>query len=105
MGRIKKILYELNIDSRFKDHLEDFKLACSMIRDYIKKDYRNISFSSKVIIIFTAIYVLSPIDLIPGAVPVLGKLDDISVIIFALKTLRSEIDMYRLWLDTKDMRR
>ena len=48
---------------------------------------------------------LSPIDLIPGAVPVLGKLDDISVIIFALKTLKSEIDMYRLWLDTKDMRR
>lgn len=105
MKRLKKILYEFNFDIRLREYAEEFKLLFRMIKDYIKRDYKSISFSSKVIIIFTIIYVISPIDLIPGFIPVLGQLDDISVVIFALKTLKDEIDMYRLWLDTKELRK
>jgi uncharacterized membrane protein YkvA (DUF1232 family) len=35
----------------------------------------------------TLVYIISPIDLIPDFIPVLGQLDDIGVLVFAGKTI------------------
>ncbi len=39
------------------------------------------------IVFLTLVYVISPIDLIPDFIPVLGQLDDIGVLVFAGKTI------------------
>ena len=40
-----------------------------------------------IIVLITAIYVLSPIDIIPDIVPIVGWIDDIIVVIGALYIL------------------
>src|SRR5574341_265892 len=58
-------------------------LAWRVIRD------RRIRRRHKVVLMAGAGYVLSPIDLIPGFIPVLGQLDDAAVLLLSLRaTLR-----------------
>lgn len=56
------------------------RLAWRVIRD------RRIQRRHKVVLIAGAGYVLSPIDLIPGFIPILGQLDDAAVLLLSLRT-------------------
>lgn len=53
-------------------------------------------FSWQTILLVTAglIYFLTPVDLIPDFIPVLGLSDDVSVIFFIYKSLKEDIDSY-----------
>lgn len=75
----------------------DIKTFCSMLSDWAKGNYRYVSRRTGVIVGICLAYVLSPIDIIPDFIPVLGQLDDISVIVFMLKTLKRELGFYRIW--------
>lgn len=46
--------------------------------------YKKVNLSTKILIVLTLAYILSPIDLIPDFVPILGYVDDIIVIPFLL---------------------
>lgn len=50
---------------------------------FLKKDTR-VSKYAKIIIIITLAYALSPIDLIPDFIPILGLLDDLIIIPFGI---------------------
>jgi uncharacterized membrane protein YkvA (DUF1232 family) len=43
------------------------------------------------------IYLVEPFDLIPDPVPVFGRLDDLRVITFVVRSNRSEISKFREW--------
>jgi uncharacterized membrane protein YkvA (DUF1232 family) len=41
---------------------------------------------TKVVPLVTGLYVISPLDLVPDLLPVLGQLDDLSIILLGLET-------------------
>jgi uncharacterized membrane protein YkvA (DUF1232 family) len=81
--------------------LRDIPAMFSMIRAYFTKEYTAVP--SKVIwaLLGALVYLISPLDVIPDAVPVLGRLDDVAVIAAAWKYAGKETDAYRLWRSTK----
>jgi uncharacterized membrane protein YkvA (DUF1232 family) len=56
------------------------KLAANMARD------SNVPRSAKAMLGIGGIYTVSPIDLVPGFIPVAGQLDDLIVLLLALRT-------------------
>ena len=80
----------------------DIKTFCSMIMDWAKGDYRHISKRTGIIVGICMVYVLSPFDLIPGFIPIVGQIDDVAVILFMLKILKKAVGFYRIWLATRD---
>ncbi|PON15758.1 hypothetical protein C2W62_22125 [Candidatus Entotheonella serta] len=50
---------------------------------------------TRVVLIIALLYIVSPIDLIPDAIPLIGLLDDILVAGFAIKQTSSELERYR----------
>jgi uncharacterized membrane protein YkvA (DUF1232 family) len=68
-----------------------------LIRAYYRGDYRVVSESTLVVIIAAVIYVVSPLDVIPDAIPGIGFLDDATVLSLALKRTRNDLDDFMAW--------
>lgn len=69
----------------------------SMLQDYLKGDYEEVSKHSLAVLIGTLVYCATPIDLIPDPIPAIGLSDDVALIIFAASTLLADIITYRNW--------
>ncbi len=79
-----------------KTYLEDLKLAYQMLRDPSFQLERD----KKITIIIALLYIISPIDLIPDAIPLLGMIDDVLVAGYALKQVAAELARYKQTLPT-----
>lgn len=79
---------------------ENWPYLLAMIRvgrDYQRAEYRDMPMPRLLIIIAALIYFVSPFDVIPDWVPVLGHIDDAFVIGLALKSVRSDLDTFMAW--------
>jgi uncharacterized membrane protein YkvA (DUF1232 family) len=84
----------------FKDTWPYFQTMLRLIRAYYRGDYRAVTESTLVVIIAAIIYVVSPLDVIPDAIPALGFLDDATVLALAVKRTREELNAFMMWETT-----
>ncbi|MGO1596489.1 MAG: YkvA family protein [Sphingobacterium sp.] len=76
------------------DRSEELQILIGMIKDTFAGRYKMSRWNLS-IIVGTILYVVSPIDAIPDMIPVLGWLDDASIVGFAISKLADELDRYR----------
>jgi uncharacterized membrane protein YkvA (DUF1232 family) len=80
-----------------KRFYDDFLLLIALVKDYWSGNYREIPYASIAAVVFTLIYVLSPIDLIPDFIPVIGLMDDAAVVALCLKMIEGDLKTYEAW--------
>ena len=83
------------------EYLADIPVLCSMIMDYQKGAYREVPVKVIIGAVGTILYFVSPVDLIPDILPVIGQLDDITVLMWLLKQCHKEIQGYKNWRQKK----
>jgi uncharacterized membrane protein YkvA (DUF1232 family) len=90
---------KINITPRgpFADTWPYLMAMIRLIRDYQRAEYRDISEPNLQIIIAAILYFVSPFDVIPDWVPVLGHIDDAFVVSLALKSARLDLDTFMAW--------
>jgi len=74
-------------------------LLFAVAKDYVNGDYIEIPKRSIVAILGGIIYFLSPIDIVPDFVPVLGFIDDIFVLNLVYKQVLKDLEKYKIWKD------
>jgi len=64
-----------------KAYVEDLQLAYTMLRD----PNFQVSRETKTVLIIALLYIISPIDLIPDVLPVIGAVDDLVLVPLAIR--------------------
>jgi len=75
----------------------DVRLMFSMVRDYLKGNYRSVPWKSIAAIAGALLYVLNPLDVIPDFILAFGFLDDAGVVALCLKMVESDLHRYAAW--------
>lgn len=73
------------------------KLMLKMLKDYKNGIYTQVPWFTIGSIIFSLLYVLNPFDVVPDFIPVLGYIDDLSVLSFALRFVETDLHGYLDW--------
>ena len=89
--RIEKIMSNGTL-SKF---LKDVKVYFRMLSDVFSRRYTRVPKGTVAAIIGSLLYVLSPVDLIPDMIPVIGYLDDAAVLALCLKFVKHDVDEYK----------
>jgi len=87
----------------FSRLIEDFKLLFSLIRDYWKGVYRDVSIWSILVLSFAIIYILIPMDIIPDFMLGFGQIDDAAVLLLCLYFLEKDLYKYKEWKIRNEM--
>lgn len=93
----------LNMIPDGREKIGVIELFFDMIRDSRKNEYKLVSASTFITLLGSVLYVISPLDIIPDRLGIVGLLDDFAVIAFAVRTIYEELCAYKLWLVTRDL--
>lgn len=96
-----KLATEGSKDNKFRQLFEVALTLVRMVRSYSSGEYREISANTIISGLAVLLYVLSPIDLVPDFIPVLGFLDDLSLVSWFVGKFQGEITRFREWEQTR----
>lgn len=94
---VQRLENKLKLIPYIGEYVSDIACMVSLVRNYIKKEYADVPIGTIVSIVSSLIYILSPIDLIPDAIPIVGYIDDIMLLGWVLKSIHSDIEEYKKW--------
>ena len=83
--------------------LADVPVMCSLLYNYVNKKYTEVPIGSIMAIISALTYFISPVDMIPDAVPGLGYMDAAAVITACLALVHSNLAEYQKWREENNI--
>ena len=97
VGRVRQYCGKEGL-AAVRDHLS---LLADMASDITKGRYTDYSKGNFLLAVAALIYVVSPLDLVPDFLIVLGLLDDVAIVGWAMSRLKTEVDKYQAFVAEK----
>lgn len=82
---------------QYADVASKLKIITRIIPAWKDGKYTDISYTSIFICAAILMYVISPIDLFPDFIPIIGGLDDAILVSVLIKTVDKEIERFLIW--------
>lgn len=82
---------------KLAEYWEEVKWVYSLIKDYVSGKYTNVPWRTIAILVAALAYVLSPFDLVPDFIPIVGWTDDCMGLAGALAFAKMDLDAYKVW--------
>lgn len=82
---------------KLKPYLADAITILALLKDFVSGVYKDVPWRVIASLAGVLLYVLSPVDCIPDFLPIIGWVDDVTVLTFALSCCGEDIARYRDW--------
>ncbi|MFB2119837.1 YkvA family protein [Parapedobacter sp. 2B3] len=79
------------------EKVDEFRLLIAMGKDVFAGRYRMDKWNLS-IIAATIAYVISPLDAVPDVIPLMGWVDDATIVAYAVSKLTDEINKYKAFI-------
>jgi len=76
---------------------EDARAMLRMVREARAGRYRRLPQHTLVAVAAGLLYLVNPLDLLPDLIPVVGLLDDATVLAWVASRVRRDLDAFRAW--------
>jgi uncharacterized membrane protein YkvA (DUF1232 family) len=76
---------------------DDLWTLLRLLKAWAGRRYPEVSTATLVTVIAAVVYFVNPFDAIPDLLPMIGYVDDASVIAFVIARVRGEIERFRTW--------
>ncbi len=83
--------------ARIRELGDQIKRLGRLVRAYANGSYREISVGHIALVVAAILYFVTPLDLVPDAIPGAGLLDDATVFAFVLARLDVELERFAAW--------
>ncbi|MDE3041330.1 MAG: DUF1232 domain-containing protein [Nitrospirota bacterium] len=77
--------------------LKDIQLLVRLLKASMSGVYTGLSVRKLVAIVAAILYLISPLDVIPDFIPVVGYVDDAAVIAWVMKSIAEELKDFKIW--------
>lgn len=97
-GQVSKKLQKMNGGHKqINELLEYVQLFLRMIKKSFTGEYSSFSNKTLLSLVFGLLYFVTPMDVVPDFIPLLGFSDDLSIIYFIIKNFKSDIEAFKVW--------
>lgn len=93
----EKILHTIGDNQKLSEGIAKIKLIIRMVKAYATGTYRQIPWKTLISFVGGLVYFITPTDLIPDFIPVVGMLDDITVILWLVRSFADSIRDFEEW--------
>ncbi|GAB4027173.1 YkvA family protein [Spirosoma koreense] len=76
---------------------EQLGLVTRLLKAYTSGQYRALPWKTLIRVIAVLIYFVSPIDLLPDFLPIVGITDDIALMLWLFSGIKDDIEKFRQW--------
>jgi uncharacterized membrane protein YkvA (DUF1232 family) len=73
----------------------------ALVKDWRAGNYRQALYGTIAAVVFGLIYVFNPLDIVPDVLPLIGVLDDATVIGALLMLVERDLHKYRSWKENQ----
>lgn len=75
----------------------DLQALLRLLRAWSSRSYTRVPWGTVVLGLAALLYLLNPLDLAPDFIPLVGYVDDATVIAFVIRSIQKELDRFREW--------
>ena len=76
---------------------EEFSTALRLLRSWRRRRYAHVPWRTVVALLGALIYFVNPLDVVPDALPIVGYLDDATILAWVLHSVRGDLRRFRQW--------
>ncbi|MEO9966247.1 MAG: YkvA family protein [Reichenbachiella sp.] len=99
----RKLSDLLGSNERLKEFSDKIYVMIRMVKAQLSGEYREFPWRTLVMMVGGLIYFITPIDLIPDLIPILGLTDDISIVYWIYRSIQEDIEKFEAWERTIEL--